>query len=217
MPKIKEQRMEDMQRFENVLEYTDFEAEGSSPKGKWNQEIFKNNKPIVLELACGKGEYSTALAKLQPGNNYIGIDIKGNRMWVGAVKAQEENLQNVRFFRCFIDHLDHYFAKDEISEAWIVFPDPYLKKERKRLTSPKFLKLYRKVFKPGAILNLKTDSNLLYQYTKEVIKKEGLEILRDVENIYKECADDPILSIQTYYEKMHLKAGKTISFISFCL
>lgn len=208
--------MEDMRRFENVLEYTDFE-ENPAPKGKWRSEIFGNKNPVILELACGKGEYSVNLARRNPNKNYIGIDKKGNRMWVGAVKAQEENLVNVRYLRAFIDHLDQFFGQDEIDEAWIVFPDPYIKKERKRLTSPKFLKLYRKVFKKDAVINLKTDSDLLYEYTKEVIEEEGLKILRDIENVYKECPDDPVLSIQTYYEKMHLKEGKTIKFISFRL
>lgn len=217
MPKIKEQRMEDMQRFENVLEYTDFEVEGSSPKGKWNQEIFKNDRSIVLELACGKGEYSVHLGQLKPDHNYIGIDIKGNRMWVGATQAQEKGLENVRFFRCFIDHLDQFFGENEISEAWIVFPDPYEKKARKRLISPKFLKLYRKIFQPDAIINLKTDSDLLYEYSKEVIAEEGLEILKDIKDVHKEAADDPVLSIKTYYEKKHLKEGKTIKFLSFRL
>ncbi|MEX0608651.1 MAG: tRNA (guanosine(46)-N7)-methyltransferase TrmB [Balneolaceae bacterium] len=217
MPKIKEQRMEDMQRYENVLEYTDYEEDSASPKGKWNKEIFQNEKPIVLELACGKGEYSLNLAQLHPEKNYIGIDIKGNRMWVGATKAQEKDLNNVRYFRAFIDHLDQFFAAGEISEAWIVFPDPYIKKERKRLTSQKFLKLYRKVFKPGAIIHLKTDSDLLYEYSKEVIAAEELELLKDIPNVYKTHPDDPVLSIKTFYEKKHLKEGKSIKYLSFRL
>ncbi|MEX0721796.1 MAG: tRNA (guanosine(46)-N7)-methyltransferase TrmB [Balneolaceae bacterium] len=217
MPKIKEQRMEDMQRYKNVLEYTEYEEGSSSPKGKWKEEIFQNKNPNVLELACGKGEYSLKLAQLKPDRNYIGIDIKGSRMWVGATKAQEKELENVRYFRAFIDHLDEYFAKDEVEEAWIVFPDPYIKKEKKRLTSPKFLDIYRKVMKSGAIIHLKTDSALLYKYTKEVIADQELELLDDVPDVQKIRPDDPVLSIKTFYEKKHLKEGKTIKYISFRL
>lgn len=208
--------MEDMQRFENVLEYTDFD-EKSTPKGKWREDIFNNDHPITLELACGKGEYSIHLAERNPDKNYIGIDIKGNRMWVGATRAQKKNLDNVRYFRSYIDHMDQFFAYGEVEEAWIVFPDPYIKKERKRLTSPKFLKLYRKVMKPGTVINLKTDSDLLYEYTKEIIEQEELELLRVIANVHKEVPDDPILSLKTYYEKMHIKKGKSIKFLSFRL
>lgn len=217
MPKIKEERMDDMQRYKNVLEYTDYENGKPSPIGKWQKEIFKNENPIVLELACGKGEYSVTLAQLQPDRNYIGIDIKGNRMWVGATKALEKELSNVRYFRAFIDHVDKYFEKGEVEEAWIVFPDPYIKKERKRLTSPKFLDTFRKIMKTGAVINLKTDNDLLYEYTKEVIADQQLEILDDVPDVYKMRPHDPVLTIQTFYEKKHLEEGKTIKFVSFKL
>jgi tRNA (guanine-N7-)-methyltransferase len=217
MPKIKEKRMEQLPKLENTLIYTEFDKDNPAPKGKWNSEIFQNEKPIVLELACGKGEYSVGLAQLHPENNYVGIDIKGNRMYVGATEALEKELDNVRYLRGFIDHLDQFFGKDEVDEAWIVFSDPYLKKARKRLTAPKFLTTYRKVMKPGAIINLKTDSDVLYEYTKEVIAEEGLELLDDEPDVHQNRPDDPELSIITYYESMHLEKGKQIKFLKFRL
>lgn len=215
MPKLKEERMEELPKLDNTLVYTEFNEENPAPRGKWNSEVFKNDHPIVLELACGKGEYSTGLAELEPDKNYVGLDIKGNRMWVGATEALENNLDNVRFLRCFIDHLDQFFGENEVDEAWIVFSDPYLKKERKRLTHPKFLKLYRKVMKPGGIIHLKTDSDVLYEYTKEIIKQEALELLDDEPDVHKNRPDDPRLSIITYYEQMHLERGKTIKYLKF--
>jgi tRNA (guanine-N7-)-methyltransferase len=217
MPKIKEQRMEEIRAMSNVFEWTDYNSNTPFPKGTWNSDIFKNGNPIVLELACGKGEYSIGLGKLYPDKNFVGFDIKGNRMWVGATKAKEEGLDNVRFFRAFIDHLDHFFVEKELDEIWIIFPDPQLKKDRKKLTSPKFLELYRPLLKKGATINLKTDSPELYEFTKKVIKEEKLVLHRDVSNIYKECPTDPVLSIRTYYEGMHLNKGRVIRFLSFSL
>ncbi len=217
MPKIKEQRMEELPKLENTLVYTEFSKEIPPPKGKWNTEVFDKAQPIVLELACGKGEYSIGLAEIEPEKNYVGLDVKGNRLWVGAKEALDKGLENVRYFRCFIDHLDLYFGENEVDEAWIVFSDPYLKKKRKRLTHPKFLKLYRKVMKPGSVIHLKTDSDVLYEYTKEVIQKEKLELLVDEPDVHKNCPDDPKLSIITYYENMHIEKGKTIKYLSFKL
>ena len=217
MPKIKEQRMEELPKLENTLVYTEFNKENPPPKGKWNTEVFDKAQPIVLELACGKGEYSIGLAEIEPEKNYVGLDVKGNRLWVGAKEALDKGLENVRYFRCFIDHLDLYFGENEVDEAWIVFSDPYLKKKRKRLTHPKFLKLYRKVMKPGSVIHLKTDSDVLYEYTKEVIQKEKLELLVDEPDVHKNRPDDPKLSIITYYENMHIEKGKTIKYLSFKL
>ncbi|MFV1883576.1 MAG: tRNA (guanosine(46)-N7)-methyltransferase TrmB [Balneola sp.] len=217
MPKIKEQRMEEIRAMKNVFEWSDYNSKNPFPKGTWNSEIFKNSNPIVLELACGKGEYSIGLGKLHQEKNFVGFDIKGNRMWVGANKAREEGLDNIRFFRAYIDHLDQFFAEKEVDEIWIIFPDPQLKKDRKKLTSPKFLELYRPLLKKGATINLKTDSPELYEFTKEVIRKEDLTLHRDVADVYKEYPADPELSIQTYYEGMHLKRGRTIRFLSFSL
>jgi tRNA (guanine-N7-)-methyltransferase len=215
MPKVKEERMEELPKLDNTLVYTDFDEENPAPKGKWNSKIFENDNPIVLELACGKGEYSVGLAQLHPDKNFVGLDIKGNRLWVGATEALENDLKNVRYLRCYIDHLDQFFSKDEVDEAWIVFSDPYIKKERKRLTAPKFLKVYRKVMKPGAIINLKTDSDVLYEYTKEIIEQENLELLDDEPNVHKNRPDDSELSIITYYESMHLEKGKIIKYLKF--
>jgi tRNA (guanine-N7-)-methyltransferase len=136
-------------------------------------------------------------------------------MWVGATKAKENSLNNVRFFRAYIDHLDQFFAEKEIDEVWIIFPDPQLNKDRKKLTSQKFLELYRPLLKPGARINLKTDSPELYEFTKEVIEEEELILHRDIADVYKECPNDPELSIKTYYEGIHLKKGRTIRFLSF--
>jgi tRNA (guanine-N7-)-methyltransferase len=215
MPKIKEQRMEELPNLENTLVYTEFSKDNPPPKGEWNSKVFDKSQPIVLELACGKGEYSIGLAQIEPDKNYVGLDVKGNRLWVGAKEALEKGLHNVRYFRSFIDHLDLYFGENEVDEAWIVFSDPYIKKKRKRLTHPKFLKLYRKVMKPGSIIHLKTDSDILYEYTKEVIEKEGLELIMDEPDVHKNRPDDPKLSIITYYENMHIEKGKTIKYLSF--
>lgn len=217
MPKVKQKRFNEMRKLENVFEWTDYHSIKPFPSHTWQSEIFKNEKPIVLELACGKGEYSNGLAEIHPDKNFIGVDIKGNRMWVGATEALEEGRDNIRFLRAYIDHLDQYFEEKSISEIWILFPDPQLNKERKRLTSPKFLTLYRKFLKPGAIIKLKTDSTELYEYTQEVIEEEKLELVEDLPDVYKTHADHPELSIKTYYEGMHLKKGKTIHFISFKL
>lgn len=215
MPKIKEKRMEEVRTFENTFDWHDYNSKNPFPKGSWNADIFKNENPIVLELACGKGEYSTGLAKLYPDKNFVGFDLKGNRLWVGAQRALDQNLDNVRFFRAYIDHLDQYFEKEEVSEIWIIFPDPQLKKDRKKLTSPKFLKLYKPLLKSGATINLKTDSQELYEFTKEVIEEQNLKLLRDIKDVHKECPNDTELSIITYYENMHLDKGKLIKFISF--
>lgn len=215
MPKIKEKRMEEVRTFENTFDWHDYNSKNPFPKGSWNADIFKNENPLVLELACGKGEYSTGLGKLYPNKNFVGFDLKGNRLWVGAQRALDQELENVRFFRAYIDHLDQFFEKEEVSDIWIIFPDPQLKKDRKKLTSPKFLKLYRPLLKSGATINLKTDSQELYEFTKEVIEEQNLKLLRDIEDVHKECPDDPELSIKTYYEKMHLEKGKLIKFISF--
>ncbi|MEO9884878.1 MAG: tRNA (guanosine(46)-N7)-methyltransferase TrmB [Balneola sp.] len=217
MPKIKEKRMEEVRSFENTFDWHDYNSKNPFPKGSWNAKIFENDNPIVLELACGKGEYSTGLAELYPDKNFIGFDIKGNRLWVGAQHALDQNLDNVRFFRAYIDHLDQFFGEKEISDIWILFPDPQLKKDRKKLTSPKFLELYRPLLKSGATINLKTDSTELYEFTKEVIEEQNLQLLRDIGDVHKECPEDSELSIKTYYEKMHLEKGKLIKFISFKL
>lgn len=216
--KNKIKRIAEVAQFENVLEYTALK-ECERPKGAWKRDIFKNQHPITLELACGKGEYTINLARRNPDRNYIGIDIKGPRIWKGAKTALEENLTNVRFLRVFIDHLNYYFDKNEVEEIWITFPDPYLKKPRhsKRLTSPKFLDIYRRLLKGGGIIHLKTDSTELFDFTLETIKQENCTVLRRVDDVYRDAPDDKLLNIQTFYEKMHLKEEKTIYYVSFTL
>lgn len=219
MAKNKLQKFKDVDRFSNVFEYTDFDNEKPKPKGTWHKKIFKNKNPIVLELACGKGEYTVNLARQYPNKNFIGIDKKGWRLWTGAKKALEEPLLNVHFMRIFIDHLTDYFEKGEVDEIWITFPDPYLRDSQssKRLTSPKFLSIYRKILSPDAKIHLKTDSDELYDFTLETIAEENCEIIDRVNDVYAERPDDPILTIKTYYEKMHLEQRKTIHYIAFRL
>lgn len=217
--KNKIKRIADVATFENVIEYTDL-TESERPKGIWKSEILKNQNPITLELACGKGDYTIELARRNPGQNFIGIDIKGPRIWSGAKTALDEELSNVRFLRMYIDHLHYYFEKDEVDEIWITFPDPYIRKkprQSKRLTSSKFLNIYRKVLKDGGVIHLKTDSLILFNYTLETIREEGCTILRRVNNVYRDAPDDNLLSIQTFYEKKHLKEGKIIQYVSFTL
>ncbi|MFU8812570.1 MAG: tRNA (guanosine(46)-N7)-methyltransferase TrmB [Balneolaceae bacterium] len=216
--KEKLKRIGEVEQFENVFEYADIREEHPL-KGNWNRNVFKNEHPIVLELACGKGEYSLHLAQLYPKKNLIGVDIKGPRIWRGAKTALEQNITNVRFVRTFIDFLENFFGKEEVSDIWITFPDPYLKKSKakKRLTSPKFLSIYRRVCKPGCTVNLKTDSPELFAFTLEVIEEEGLELLDRVDDVYAERPDDPVLTHKTHYEKQHLEAGRTIRFLKFRL
>lgn len=220
MAKNKLKKFEDVARFKNVFEYTDFEnSENIKPKGRWRSEIFKNNNPIILELACGKGEYALNLAKKYPDKNFIGIDKKGWRIWTGAKTALEESISNIHFMRIFIDHLDEYFEPGEVDEIWITFPDPFLRgsRESNRLTSPKFLNVYSKILKSGSIIHLKTDSPQLFAYTLEIIESEKCTIVERIDDVHKEKSDDEILSIKTFYEKMHLKEGRTIRYVSFRL
>ncbi|PWN08073.1 tRNA (guanosine(46)-N7)-methyltransferase TrmB [Rhodohalobacter mucosus] len=218
MAKNKLQKFEDVARFQNVFEYTDFD-EKTKPRGCWHGDIFKNENPITLELACGKGEYTVELARRNPERNYIGIDKKGWRIWTGAKTAIEENLNNAHFMRIFIDHLEEYFKPGEVDEIWIVFPDPFLRESREsnRLTSPKFLNIYKNILKPGSVIHLKTDSPELFSYTLEVIEQENCRIVDRCDNIYKERPDDALLSIRTFYEEMHLREGRTIRYVSFQL
>ena len=184
-------------------------------KGKWNELHFKNNKPIVLELACGRGEYCLGLADLYPEKNFIGVDIKGARLWRGAVNAQERNLENIAFLRTRIEQLDLFFGENEISEIWITFPDPFEGKESRRLTANKFLDKYKEIVSKNAIIQLKTDAISLYEFTQETLQsRSDIKILVDENDIYKQEVS-PALSIKTYYERMHLAKGKKITYIKF--
>lgn len=199
-----------IKEFRNVFEY----PEGM--KGKW-QEHFGNKNPITLELACGKGEYSIGLGREHKDRNFIGVDIKGNRIFIGAKKALAEGLSNVAFLRTQIQQLPEYFNYNEVDEIWIVFPDPFLNKAKNRLTHPRFLREYQQVLKPGGRINLKTDSEELYRFTQEVIQEQGCIVHTDIADIYgKGLATGP-LAIQTFYEGMHLAEGRTIYYICFSL
>jgi len=196
--------------FANVLQY---------PKNMPNQwhVFFKNNNPITLELACGKGEYSVGLGRVNKDNNYIGVDIKGNRIYNGAKISLQEGLTNVGFVRGQIDHLTEYFGEGEVDDIWIIFSDPFLRKPKNRLTHPRFLFIYQKVMKKGGVIKLKTDSKELYDFTLETIEEQGCTIVENIPDIYgKGMAVGP-LAIQTFYEKMHLADGRTIYYLSFTL
>jgi tRNA (guanine-N7-)-methyltransferase len=196
--------------FANVLQYP------KNMPNNWHV-FFKNNHPITLELACGKGEYSVGLGRVNPNNNYIGVDIKGNRIYNGAKISLQEGLTNVGFVRGQIDHLAEYFGEGEVNDIWIIFSDPFLRKPKNRLTHPRFLYIYQQVMKKGGVIKLKTDSKELYDFTLETIEEQGCSIVENIADIYgKGMAVGP-LAIQTFYEKMHLADGRTIYYLSFTL
>mgnify|MGYP001140918912 CR=1 FL=1 len=187
-------------------------------KGHWHSDFFHNDRPIVLELGCGKGEYTVGLARRFPDRNFIGIDIKGARMWTGACQARDEGMGNVAFIRTSIELLESFFAPGEVSEIWITFPDPQMKKVRKRLTGTRFIELYRRVSCPEGIVNLKTDSPFLYAYTAMMMSHNGIEALEATDDLYATIApDNPILNIRTHYENQWLDRGLTIKYLKFPL
>lgn len=190
---------------------------GKPFQGNWANGFFANDKPIVLELACGKGEYTVNLARLFPEKNFIGIDYKGNRIWRGAKTALEDNIHNVGFLRIQIENLLDYFGPGEIDEIWITFPDPQpqLSREKKRLTSSRFLVMYHPLLKPGGIIHLKTDNDGLHSYTAEKIAELGLKLHTRTEDLYNSPHADEVLSIKTYYEKKYLKDNKNINYLKF--
>ena len=184
-------------------------------KGKWNETFFKNSNPIVLELGCGKGEYTVELAKKFPENNYIGVDIKGARIWTGAKQALQQELKNVAFIRTDIEMIHHFFSKNEVNEIWLTFPDPQMKKVNKRLTSTNFMKIYLNFLKPDGVIHLKTDSNFMFTYTRAMIAENQFPVEKLIEDIYSESDVNPILGIKTYYEKQWLERGITIKYLRF--
>lgn len=195
----------------------DYQGNDLDMKGQW-QNHFKNDKPIILEVACGKGHYARGLAKMYPDNNYIGVEIKGNRLWTGAHQALVSKEENVAFLRARIEFMEYYFAPEEVSEIWITFPDPQLGKARKRTTSPRFLDVYRNILKKDQNkVHLKTDSPELYEYTLEVLEEQKITILYQNDDIYAQPLDFPELDIKTFYEEMHLKDNRTIKYIQFTL
>ncbi len=210
MAKKKLARFAELDTFTNVFQFK------KEMKGRW-AEHFGNSNPITLELACGKGEYTLGLAQMYPERNFIGIDIKGNRIWRGAKLALDQSLVNVAFLRIGIHHLTDYFEVGEIDEIWITFPDPHLRfsRQKQRLTHPRFLKMYRQICKPDSVINLKTDSDELCAYTLEVIEEEKLKIVQKSNNIYQWKERPPELDIPTYYENRWLAEGKKIKYVSF--
>jgi tRNA (guanine-N7-)-methyltransferase len=206
-------------KFADLKNHANIFDEDNRMKGKWKEEFFRNDSEIVLELACGKGEYTIGLAKLFPGRNFIGMDLKGNRIWSGARIGRLEGLSNIAFIRNQIDHIEEFFEFGEVDEIWITFPDPYLKpsKRKKRLTSPRFLALYRKILKKGGRIHLKTDNDELYDFTLAVIREGGHELIHNHSDIYAEGVCHLTHDIQTYYEKLHLKNGLTIKYVCFKL
>lgn len=219
MGKNKLKKFRDMDTFDCVFQYpfATLVASGFPLKGKWHSDFFGNDRPIVVELGCGKGEYTVSLARRYPDRNFIGIDIKGARMWTGASEATRDNLKNVAFLRTSIELLPHFFADGEIGEFWITFPDPQMKKTSKRLTSKRFLELYRQTIGDSAVVNLKTDSPFLYTYTRRLVEANGLEILADSPDLYNSGIADDILSIRTFYEQQWLDRGMTIKYLRFVL
>jgi tRNA (guanine-N7-)-methyltransferase len=183
--------------------------------GRWAAGFFGSHKPVVIELGCGKGEYSVGMAEMFPGRNFIGIDIKGARLWKGAKHAHNNKMPNVGFLRTRIEFITSFFDRDEVDEIWITFPDPQPRKARKRLTSPGFLNRYRSFLKPGGPVHLKTDSRELYEYTLSVIKANRLEILEQTTDLYGSGPAGEVLSIKTYYEQQFLDQGKPIFYLKF--
>lgn len=219
MGKNKLAKFANMEEYPHVFQYpfSILKDKGFDLKGCWNKCFFKNNNPIVLELGCGKGEYTVGLAKLFPNKNFIGIDIKGARMWSGAKQSYEEKLPNVAFLRTHIELLESFFAENEVSEIWITFPDPQMTKVNKRMTSTRFMKLYKTFLTDDGLIHLKTDSNFMYTYTKAMIEENDLPVLFSNEDLYSSDLDDKILNIKTYYEQQWISRGLTIKYIKFKL
>lgn len=223
MGKGKLAKFAEMETFKNVFQYP-YSVIDDVPfemKGRWREEYFKNDNPIVLELGCGKGEYAVGLAKMFPNVNFIGVDIKGARMWTGAKEALEAGIHNVAFLRTNIEIIDRFFAPGEVQEIWLTFSDPQMKNERKRLTSTYFLERYRRFLVDGGLIHLKTDSNFLFTYTCEMVKENKLPVEISTTDLYHdENLDDAtrnILGIRTYYESMWLERGLNIKYMKFHL
>ena len=227
MSKNKLQKFTELADFKNVIQpnITETHNKEFSFKGKWNTDYFKNDNPIILEVGCGKAEYTVGLAQKYPDINFIAIDIKGSRLWKGAKTSLEKNITNAVFLRTKIDLLQSFFAEDEISEIWVPFPDPQPQKPNKRLISPKFLNLYRKFVKNNATIHLKTDSLELHEYALEVLELNKIKPIICSNNIYsnelsiniKQQLDNEITKIQTFYEKKFIADGKKITYLKFCL
>ncbi len=225
MGKNKLSRFADNATYDHVVQptFTEPQAADLKFKGKWNSDFFKRDAPLVLELGCGGGEYTVGLAQLQSEKNYIGVDIKGARIWRGARTAKELGLNNVGFVRTHVDHILRCFGKHEVSEIWLTFSDPQIGKARKRLTSPLFMARYKEILKPCGLVHLKTDSPLLYEYTLEQIEENKLKIHEQSADVYAELVprvsleEQAVLNIRTYYEQMWLAEGRTIHYVRFSI
>lgn len=211
MGKDKLRKFAEVATFANVVQL----ESGQAFKGKWAKEFFKNEHPVILELACGKGEYSVNLAKLFPDRNFIGVDYKGNRIWRGAKTALEEGVTNVGFLRIQIETILDYFSPNEVQEIWITFPDPQpqVSREKKRLTHPRFLEKYKTILKDAGVMHLKTDNDGFYSYTLEQIEALQLHKTRETTDLYKSDIVDNVLAIKTYYEKKYLADSKNINYV----
>ena len=225
MGKNKLKKFQEMQTFHNVYQCAMRELQNPdapvSLKGHWHEQVFHNTNPIVLELGCGRGEYTVGLAERCADKNYIGIDIKGARMWAGAKQAELAGMKNVAFLRTNIEMLPLFFAPEEVSEIWITFPDPQMKKATKRLTSTFFLARYQQLLLPSGLIRLKTDSPFLYTYTREVVRANNLPVLADTADLYGPWTDDAVYddakALQTHYELQWLDRGMTIKYLAFRL
>ena len=219
MGKNKLEKFADMASYPHVFEHP-FSVVDDVPfdmKGKWNETFFKNDNPIVLELGCGRGEYTVGLGRMFPNKNFIAVDIKGSRMWSGATEALEGEMTNVAFLRTNIEIIDRFFAEGEVSEIWLTFSDPQMKKATKRLTSTYFMERYRRFLKNDGIVHLKTDSNFMFTYTRYMIEANKLPVLFMAEDLYHSDLVDDILGIKTYYEQQWLDRGLSIKYIKFLL
>ncbi|MBM3404703.1 MAG: tRNA (guanosine(46)-N7)-methyltransferase TrmB [Bacteroidetes bacterium] len=219
MPKKKLRRFKENLSFPNLFQYSykRLREEGFPYKGQWHADWFNNEHPLILEIGCGKGEYTIGLSTHYPEKNFIGLDIKGARLWRGCKTALDQGLRNVAFIRCQIQFINHFFEKEEVSEMWITFPDPQIKKESKRLTHPDFLEKYRLVLKPDGLIHLKTDNADLFNYTLEMIQAEGHRLIFSTHDLYRNSMDGDAPKIRTYYENIFLEQGKTICYLKFQL
>jgi len=213
-------RWAELETFNNVIQHaeTGF-GKGHPVKGKWKSDVFKNQNPVILELGCGRGEYTTGLSEKFPLNNYIGVDIKGARMWRGAKTAHENRLNNAAFLRTRIEFINSFFAEDEVDEIWLTFPDPQSEKKNsnKRLTCPWFLNQYRSFLKDNGIIHLKTDNYDLYRYTKNLAEKNNLNIITATSDLHSDLVGNEIVLIRTHYEDIFLKEGLKINYLAFRL
>jgi len=223
MGKGKLAKFADMETYGNVFQYP-YSVVSDVPfamRGHWREQYFHNENPIILELGCGKGEYAVELAKANPNCNYIGVDIKGARMWTGATRALQEGIENVAFLRTNIEIIDRFFGEDEVQEIWLTFSDPQMKNPRKRLTSTYFMERYRRFLTDGGIIHLKTDSNFLFTYTTYMVEKNHLPVEYRTEDLYSNSQSSilnpQLFSIQTYYESMWLARGISIKYMKWQL